>query len=130
MFGSFFFFFSFTAILWSLLGLWLSDLCYLIHTCPVYAAGGCHSNQIMQFILVRLLSMFSEEFSFNKYVLLFIYFSFELITGGYDMEEKAARAYDLAALKYWGSSTHINFPVCKLGSTLGVYYQFEEDFSS
>ncbi|CAL9114619.1 unnamed protein product [Musa acuminata var. zebrina] len=29
---------------------------------------------------------------------------------GYDMEEKAARAYDLAALKYWGSSTHINFP--------------------
>uniref|UniRef100_A0A453LWY0 AP2/ERF domain-containing protein n=1 Tax=Aegilops tauschii subsp. strangulata TaxID=200361 RepID=A0A453LWY0_AEGTS len=31
--------------------------------------------------------------------------------GGYDMEEKAARAYDLAALKYWGASTHINFPV-------------------
>uniref|UniRef100_A0A6N2LNL5 AP2/ERF domain-containing protein n=1 Tax=Salix viminalis TaxID=40686 RepID=A0A6N2LNL5_SALVM len=30
---------------------------------------------------------------------------------GYDMEEKAARAYDLAALKYWGSSTHINFPL-------------------
>ncbi|URD93813.1 AP2-like ethylene-responsive transcription factor [Musa troglodytarum] len=32
------------------------------------------------------------------------------LSGGYDMEEKAARAYDLAALKYWGSSTHINFP--------------------
>ena len=31
--------------------------------------------------------------------------------GGYDMEEKAARAYDQAALKYWGPSTHINFPV-------------------
>ncbi|KAL9691684.1 hypothetical protein QQ045_012110 [Rhodiola kirilowii] len=31
--------------------------------------------------------------------------------GGYDVEEKAARAYDLAALKYWGSSTHINFSV-------------------
>jgi hypothetical protein len=31
--------------------------------------------------------------------------------GGYDREEKAARAYDLAALKYWGPSTHINFPV-------------------
>ncbi|KAL5988298.1 hypothetical protein ACLOJK_036061 [Asimina triloba] len=30
--------------------------------------------------------------------------------GGYDMEERAARAYDLAALKYWGPSTHINFP--------------------
>ncbi|GMH16480.1 hypothetical protein Nepgr_018321 [Nepenthes gracilis] len=31
--------------------------------------------------------------------------------GGYDMEEKAARAYDLAALKYWGSSSHINLPL-------------------
>ncbi|KAL3840780.1 hypothetical protein ACJIZ3_025371 [Penstemon smallii] len=31
--------------------------------------------------------------------------------GGYDKEEKAARAYDLAALKYWGSATHINFPL-------------------
>ncbi|KAB1214940.1 AP2-like ethylene-responsive transcription factor ANT [Morella rubra] len=31
--------------------------------------------------------------------------------GGYDLEEKAARAYDLAALKYWGPSTHINFPL-------------------
>ncbi|MFS7983263.1 putative transcription factor AP2-EREBP family [Helianthus anomalus] len=31
--------------------------------------------------------------------------------GGYDMEEKAARAYDLAAVKYWGPSTHINFPL-------------------
>lgn len=37
--------------------------------------------------------------------------SFILISGGYDMEDKAARAYDLAALKYWGASTHINFPV-------------------
>lgn len=32
-------------------------------------------------------------------------------SGGYDKEEKAARAYDLAALKYWGPTTHINFPV-------------------
>ncbi|XP_051123860.1 AP2-like ethylene-responsive transcription factor ANT [Andrographis paniculata] len=33
----------------------------------------------------------------------------QVYLGGYDMEEKAARAYDLAALKYWGPSTHINF---------------------
>ncbi|EPS59051.1 hypothetical protein M569_15759 [Genlisea aurea] len=31
--------------------------------------------------------------------------------GGYDKEEKAARAYDMAALKYWGSSTTTNFPI-------------------
>uniref|UniRef100_A0A9I9CWY2 AP2/ERF domain-containing protein n=1 Tax=Cucumis melo TaxID=3656 RepID=A0A9I9CWY2_CUCME len=32
-------------------------------------------------------------------------------TGAYDEEEAAARAYDLAALKYWGPGTLINFPV-------------------
>lgn len=37
-----------------------------------------------------------------------------LWSGGYDKEDKAARAYDLAALKYWGPSTHINFPVSLL----------------
>ncbi|KAH0991483.1 hypothetical protein GBA52_002966 [Prunus armeniaca] len=31
--------------------------------------------------------------------------------GAYDEEESAARAYDLAALKYWGTSTFTNFPV-------------------
>ncbi|XP_042464466.1 AP2-like ethylene-responsive transcription factor ANT [Zingiber officinale] len=35
----------------------------------------------------------------------------QVYLGGYDIEEKAARAYDLAALKYWGLSTHINFPL-------------------
>ncbi|MBA0683358.1 hypothetical protein Goari_025022, partial [Gossypium aridum] len=29
----------------------------------------------------------------------------------YDDEEVAARAYDLAALKYWGTSTSTNFPI-------------------
>ncbi|PNY05661.1 ethylene-responsive transcription factor wri1-like protein [Trifolium pratense] len=31
--------------------------------------------------------------------------------GAYNDEEAAARAYDLAALKYWGTSTFTNFPV-------------------
>ena len=31
--------------------------------------------------------------------------------GGYDKEEKAGRAYDLAALKYWGPTATTNFPV-------------------
>lgn len=33
------------------------------------------------------------------------------IIGAYDEEESAARAYDLAALKYWGVTTITNFPV-------------------
>ncbi|XP_007216819.1 AP2-like ethylene-responsive transcription factor At1g16060 [Prunus persica] len=31
--------------------------------------------------------------------------------GAYDEEESAARAYDLAALKYWGTSTFTNFAI-------------------
>lgn len=38
------------------------------------------------------------------------------------MEEKAARAYDLAALKYWGPSTHINFPVMILTIFLFLFF--------
>ncbi|KAL3653960.1 hypothetical protein CASFOL_003641 [Castilleja foliolosa] len=35
----------------------------------------------------------------------------QVYLGGYDKEEKAARSYDLAALKYWGTTTTTNFPM-------------------
>nr|XP_004514774.1 AP2-like ethylene-responsive transcription factor AIL7 [Cicer arietinum] len=35
----------------------------------------------------------------------------QVYLGAYNDEEAAARAYDLAALKYWGTSTFTNFPV-------------------
>ncbi|KAB2008572.1 hypothetical protein ES319_D10G108000v1 [Gossypium barbadense] len=35
----------------------------------------------------------------------------QVYLGGYDKEEKASRAYDLAALKYWGPTATINFPI-------------------
>ncbi|WZZ23554.1 hypothetical protein YC2023_006955 [Brassica napus] len=47
--------------------------------------------------------------------------------GGYDMEEKAARAYDLAALKYWGPSTHTNFSLFWAGLKKVENYQKEID---
>jgi hypothetical protein len=40
--------------------------------------------------------------------------------GAYNEEEAAARAYDLAALKYWGPTTYTNFPVC----TNNVFFYF------
>jgi AP2-like factor (ANT lineage) len=43
-------------------------------------------------------------------VLIFVDVGYVFV-GGYDKEEKAARAYDLAALKYWGTTTTTNFPV-------------------
>ncbi|MFQ6657110.1 hypothetical protein Gotur_026921 [Gossypium turneri] len=38
--------------------------------------------------------------------------------GAYDSEEDAARTYDLAALKYWGPETTLNFPVERYGKEI------------
>nr|XP_043613041.1 AP2-like ethylene-responsive transcription factor At1g79700 isoform X2 [Erigeron canadensis] len=40
--------------------------------------------------------------------------------GAYDEEESAARAYDLAAIKYWGTSTFTNFPVTEYEKELEI----------
>lgn len=52
-------------------------------------------------------------------------------SGGYDKEEKAARAYDLAALKYWGTSTTTNFPVgfFTMSSSISSNLLFQIPFS-
>lgn len=52
-----------------------------------------------------------------------MYFHLNVHIGGYDKEEKAARAYDLAALKYWGPTTTTNFPVCITTFIFFLYLQ-------
>ncbi|RZC73280.1 hypothetical protein C5167_048760 [Papaver somniferum] len=37
---------------------------------------------------------------------------YRVYLGGYDKEDKASKAYDLAALKFCGPATRINFPLC------------------
>ncbi|XBI35262.1 hypothetical protein VPH35_120963 [Triticum aestivum] len=44
----------------------------------------------------------------------------QVYLGAYNEEEAAARAYDLAALKYWGPTTYTNFPVVDYEKELKV----------
>ncbi|KAJ6957979.1 AP2-like ethylene-responsive transcription factor AIL5 [Populus alba x Populus x berolinensis] len=53
----------------------------------------------------------------------------QVYLGGYDKEEKAARAYDLAALKYWGPTTTTNFPVSNYEKELeGMKHMTRQEF--
>jgi len=45
---------------------------------------------------------------------------FLIFSGAFDNEEAAARTYDLAALKYWGSDSTLNFPV-RLSLVVGIW---------
>ncbi|KAK9074901.1 hypothetical protein SSX86_003220 [Deinandra increscens subsp. villosa] len=42
----------------------------------------------------------------------------QVYLGGYDKEDKAARSYDLAALKYWGPSATTNFPIASYATEI------------
>ncbi|CAH9133574.1 unnamed protein product [Cuscuta epithymum] len=42
----------------------------------------------------------------------------QVYLGGYDKEDKAARSYDLAALKYWGPTATTNFPISNYSKEL------------
>ncbi|KAG1326916.1 AP2-like ethylene-responsive transcription factor AIL5 [Cocos nucifera] len=53
---------------------------------------------------------FKEKIYINPNLIIYYLFEMRKI-GGYDQEEKAARVYDLAALKYWGPNITTNFPV-------------------
>ncbi|XP_050134451.1 AP2-like ethylene-responsive transcription factor At1g79700 [Malus sylvestris] len=44
----------------------------------------------------------------------------QVYLGAYDEEESAARAYDLAAVKYWGASTFTNFPISDYDNEIGI----------
>ncbi|RWR80573.1 AP2-like protein ethylene-responsive transcription factor [Cinnamomum micranthum f. kanehirae] len=51
----------------------------------------------------------------------------QVYLGAYDEEEAAARAYDLAALKYWGPTTFTNFPVSDYEKELEIMHGISKE---
>lgn len=53
----------------------------------------------------------------------------QIYLGAYDNEEAAAHTYDLAALKYWGADTALNFPIDTYNKELGeMQKQSKEEY--
>jgi hypothetical protein len=79
---------------------------YCSYSCWLY--GGCSTVYLgtKSFILASL--FFFQDYRFS---IMWSGYKITCGTGGYDKEEKAARAYDLAALKYWGANATTNYPV-------------------
>ena len=80
----------------------------------------CEPLMDMQFILVRT-SVHAHTCSYSIFLWFCFFFFFTIFIlivndviwylGAYDDEVAAAHSYDLAALKYWGHETILNFPV-------------------
>ena len=83
--------------------------CFSVLLYPPFFVFYQRCNLILNLCLIGFFFFWGDYW--NICLILIAIYKYFLLLGGYDKEEKAARAYDLAALKYWGPTTHINFPV-------------------
>lgn len=85
-----------------------------------------YSNAVYlgKFLLLQLLlRMNLRKIIMCIYISIYVKAKFG-ISGAYDDEEAAAHAYDLAALKYWGPDTILNFPVINFFCLLKLFVYF------
>ena len=90
--------FLFSLPLWLLVPLWFAA--------AIYTQNAVYLGKLTTTLWGFFNAVFMLGFSLPHIWEIFITFS-----GAYDDEEAAAHAYDLAALKYWGQDTILNFPV-------------------